>query len=524
LAQRGSLQALLTSKDGGRQFHISGAIAVQPTTPAPAVSTQPASLAVSAAHGVLWTGGGQILRQLIQVVTQLTLVRLLAPDDFGLLGMAMFFVGIGQLLADFGIGSAVVQARTEDDTVLSSCFWINLVVAGVLALVLLTASPLIGTFYRRSDLSPLIAVLSLNLLLSGLQVIPNALLYRDMRFDDLARAQVLGGLAGAGLAIALATTGAGVWALVVQPLFGTSVSLLVAWRASGWIPRWVFNASRVAPLARFSAALLGTNLVGYGNRNIDSLLIGRVLGAVPLAHYAMAIQLMLYPLQQISSVIVRVLFPALVQIQDDQPRLRAAYLKAVSTISLLTFPLMGGLFALADDFVTVAFGLSWLPMAPVLKILSWIGMMQSVGTTVGVIYLATGRPDIALRVTLIAAPALLAGFAAGLPWGITGVAIGYAVVSAMLFHFTTVLAFRLIELPLAVFYRAVSRPAAAMLVMITVLLLIAPLLDGWPATWQLGIGIAIGTLSFLIASLLLNREQLLELIAILRSLRRPAEA
>ena len=245
------------------------------------MSARPGSLSAAAARGVIWTGGGQIVRQLIQVVSQLVLVRMLAPDDFGLLGMAMFFIGVGQLLADFGIGSAVVQSRTNDNAVLSSCFWLNLGVAVLLALVVLAGSPLIGRFYGRSDLTPLIAALSLNLLLSGLQVMPNAQLYRDMRFGDLARAQVLGSLTGAVAAISSAAMGAGVWALVLQPLFGTTVNLLIAWRATRWFPCLVFDKQGVAPLAKFSVSLLGSNLIGYGNRNIDALLIGRVLGAIP---------------------------------------------------------------------------------------------------------------------------------------------------------------------------------------------------------------------------------------------------
>lgn len=487
---------------------------------AAAMAERPASLSATAARGVIWTGGGQILRQLVQVGSQLALVRLLVPDDFGLLGMAMLFVGIGQLLADFGIGSAIVQSRSADRVVLSSCFWLNLAVAGVLALLVLAASPLIGRFYGRADLVPLVAVLSLNLLLSGVHVVPSSLLYRDMRFADLARAQVLGSLAGALLAIGLAWAGAGVWSLIVQPLFGTTVNLALCWWASRWRPRLEFAWREVAPLVRFSASLLGANLVGYANRNVDGLLIGRVLGAVPLGHYSMAIQLMLYPLQQISSVIVRVLFPTLVQIQDDLPRLRAAYLKAVSTIAFVTFPLMGGLFALADDFVFVVFGSAWAPMAPVLKVLSWVGMMQSIGTTMGVIYLATARTDIALKVTLVVSPVLIGGMAAGLPWGIFGVAIGYAIASFSLFYYTAVMSFRLVALRLSDFHAVVIRPAAAMVATVAAAWATVQIGSGWTPAQRLTAGIAAGTGAYLLASLAINRAQVMDLLGILRSLRK----
>jgi O-antigen/teichoic acid export membrane protein len=483
------------------------------------MSKAPGRLGAIAARGVAWTGGAQILRQLIQVAGQLALVRLLVPDDFGLLGMAMFFIGMGQLLADFGIGSALVQSRTHDEKAISSCFWLNLGVAAGLAAVVLASSPLVGSFYGRKDLAPLIAVLSLNLILSGLQVVPNALLFRDLRFDQLARAQVVGSLVGAVAAISLAATGAGVWSLVAQPLVGTTAHLMLAWHSTRWVPRWTFDTGAVKPLARFSLALLGTNLVGYGNRNIDNLLIGRFLGAGPLGHYAMAVQLMLYPLQQVSSVIVRVLFPTLVQIKDDLPRLRGAYLKAVGTIAFVTFPLMGGLFAVADEFVTVVFGPTWAPMVPALKILCWVGMMQSVGTTVGSIYLATGRPDSALKVTVIAAPIVAAGIAAGLPWGIQGVALGYATASFLLFYYTAVNAFRLVELQLADFHRVVLLPLSATAIMVGGLLLFVRMMSSQPVGLRLAAGIAAGGFLYLAASLVLNRTQVRELMGVVRSLR-----
>lgn len=500
---------------GGAHYQTARAM----SSPPPEAPEPRPGLAVMAARGVAWTGGGQILRQIIQIAGQLVLARMLAPQDFGLLGMAMFFIGIGQLIADFGVGSAIVQSQTRDSLTLSSCFWVNMALVAVLAAVMAVVAPLIGNFYQRPDLTPLVAALSLNLVLSGLLVMPFALLARDLRFAHTARAQVLGSLMGALSAVALAWSGAGVWALVAQPLVGSTTTLLAAWWSHRWLPQLAFSWPAIAPLARFSFALLGTNLVGYGNRNIDSLLIGRFLGAGPLGVYAMAIQIMLYPLQQISSVIVRVLFPTLVQIKDDLPRLRGAYLKAVSTIALVTFPLMSGLFAAADDFVLVVFGPTWSGMTPVLKVLCWVGLMQSVGTTVGTIYLSTGNPKVAFRVSLLAAPALAGGIACGLPWGIQGVALGYALASYALFYYTATTAFALIGLSLADFHTAIARPAIASLLMLIVMLTSNLGLASWSPAPRLATLVALGGLAYVLASAVANRKHVGELLAIIGSLR-----
>jgi O-antigen/teichoic acid export membrane protein len=353
-----------------------------------------------------------------------------------------------------------------------------------------------------------------------LHVVPSALLARDMRFADAARAQVLGSLSGALLAIALAWQGVGVWALAAQTLFGSAVVLSILVNSLRWRPHFEFSWPKVEPLARFSFPMLGNNLIGYAIRNADSLLVGRFLGPGPLGLYSMAIQLMVYPLQQVSSVIVRVLYPTMVQIRDDLPRLRAAYLRAVGGIAVLTFPMMGGLFAVADDFVAVVFGREWMEMAPVLKVVAWVGLMQSIGTTVGTIYITVGKPQVALRVSLIGAPVLIGGMAAGLHWGILGVAIGYGIASFSFFYYSIVQAFRLVGLKVAELHVAIARPLLATLAMVGVVAFAILALQSSQPAYRLGIAITIGVVAYAAFSLVLNRQQLADILTMLRSARR----
>jgi PST family polysaccharide transporter len=481
------------------------------------------NIAQSAVRGVLWTGTGQVMRQVLQVATSLVLVRLLVPDDFGVAGMAMFFVGIGQLLADFGIGAALTQSRTTDRAALSTCFWLNLVVSASFALGLVVASPLIGTFYKRPDLVPVVMGLSLSLLVSGLLPVPTSLLARELRFAALARSQVLGTAIGSVAAIVTAWLGYGVWALVVQPLVGSLGTATGFLLALDWRPRLEFSWAKIKDLVGFSAALLGTNLVGYINRNADTVIVGRFLGAGPLGIYAMAVQVMLYPLQQVSSVIVRVLFPTLTHLQEDLPRLRSAYLKAVGAIALVTFPMMAGIFAVAEDFVLVLFGKEWLPMTPVLRVLVWIGMIQSIGTTVGSLYLARGRPGLALRVTLVGAPVLIGGMFAGLPWGLFGVALGYAAANVVLFVYVCHTAYRLIALPMPDLWFTLSRTLVTSLVMIGVVLLAESLMGTLQPIARLSYSIAVGIVAYIATSMLINRAQMRDVWGVLQLMRRQSE-
>src|SRR5439155_5988790 len=146
----------------------------------------------AAVRGVFWTGGGQLVRQGIQIITSVALARLLVPDDFGILGMALVLVGFAQLLADFGIGSAIVQTQAADQAVLSSCFWLNVAVTGVVALAVAALSPLAAIIYQDPRVAHVLPLLALNLVTAGVQVVPTALLYKELSFAAAAKAQAVG--------------------------------------------------------------------------------------------------------------------------------------------------------------------------------------------------------------------------------------------------------------------------------------------------------------------------------------------
>jgi PST family polysaccharide transporter len=480
----------------------------------------PPSLGMAAARGVFWTGGGQALRQAIQVVASIALARLLTPDDFGLLGMTLIFMGVAQLFADFGIGAAIVQSRQVDRIVLSSCFWANAGAAILVSLLLALASPFAGAFYGDPRVVPILLVLSSSLVLSGIIVVPRATLLRDMAFAQVAKAQVVGSLAGAVVAVMMAWLGLGVWSLVMQPIVGSAVTMVLVMAYAGWLPHLEFSWHRIRNLAGFSAGVLGSDLLNFANRNADNLLVGKFLGSGQLGYYSMAYQLMLYPLSQVSSVIVKVLFPALSRMQDDTLRLRQAYVRSISAIAFITFPMMIGLFAVSRDFVSVVFGEKWLAMLPVLDILCWVGMMQSIGTTLGTIYLSTGRIRTAFLLTLCSTPIFILSFVIGLRWGITGVALGYAIASAGLFYVGLRLAFAIVGLTFREFHRALAKPLAASVVMLAALLPLSHLLaraTGLPAQGRLGVLVAMGVAVYGLVSMLINRKQMTELMAMVRT-------
>jgi len=188
-------------------------------------------------RGVGWKIASQVSVQGIAFGTTLVLVRLLTPTDFGLAAMALVFVSLAFLIADLGLGSALVQrpTLTEDDR--STAFWTNVALGLVLtSLGILLAGPL-ASLYQHERVKPLFAVLSLTFLFTALGSTQGSLLVRDMRFRSLELRTIVSTAAGAATAIILAVLGFGVWAIIAQSLANSGVSTLLLWRSSSWRPR-----------------------------------------------------------------------------------------------------------------------------------------------------------------------------------------------------------------------------------------------------------------------------------------------
>ncbi len=478
---------------------------------------EPKGMGVSATRGVFWVGGGQVFRQVLGVLTSIILARLLGPGEFGLIAMAYIFIELAQLFADFGIGAAVIQTKDIRPTVLSSAFWANTAVGLGLMALMLMAAPFAGLFFENESVGPVLAVLSFTLLLSGMNVVPRATLHKAMRFDLSIKAQMAGSATGTAVAILMAYSGAGVWSLVAQPLCGSTVTLVLTIFYARWKPLWIFSWASIRELARFSADVLGSSLANYAATNGDKLLVGKFIGSSALGLYSLAYQLMLYPMTHVASVIVKVLFPTLSAMQEDLPRFRKAFLKSTAAVAVFTFPVMTGLLIVSEDFVNVVFGEKWLEMVPVLQILCLVGMVKSVATTAGTIYLSMARTRALLNFSLVMMVLSLAAYVIGLPWGIIGVALGFAAVSFLMLYVYLGIAFRAIHLSFSEFHAALARPLAASIMMAGIVWMVrAWFLAQTDATALMRLiwCVIFGFVLYAAVSLVVNRTQLTQLIRI----------
>lgn len=480
------------------------------------------SLAARTTTGIFWSGGAQLVRQLLQIGITAVLARLLVPADFGLIGMVVVVTGFLGLFSELGLGPALVQKKDLRSDHLSTAVTVSLLSGCALMLVTMAAAPLIAGFYHDARVVSVTMALALAFPLNSLGVVPLNLLHRRMDFRRLALIEMLSVVAAGGVAVALAARGLGVWSLVGQTLVSALGSSLLGWLVVHQRPTLSFHRAAFDDLFRFSAPVVGSNLLTYCARNFDNLLIGRFLGATALGYYALAYRLMLYPVQNISWVVGRVLFPAFSHLQQDKARVREGYLRSIRFLSLVTFPLMAGMAVMASELVGVIYGPQWDRAIGLVRILSLVGALQSIGTTIGPICLSQGRSDVLFRWNLLSVPVVCLAFAVGLRWDIEGVAVAYASASLALWYISHAMTNRLINLPMAEFLRALVPPALAATLMAGFVGVVKPAVvaPGWWRTAEvLVLSGMVGALVYGLALALVGSGAIREALALARHLR-----
>jgi lipopolysaccharide exporter len=462
--------------------------------------------------GIKWSTISQVGRQGTQLLTTVILARLLTPSDFGLVGMAMVIVGFIGIFKDLGTSAAIIQRKELSESLLTSIFWIN-VGFGILAMIILYFfAPVGAMLYHEPRVTVVLQVLSTSFFISSLGILHQALLERSVSFESLAKLELISVFVGAIVGIGLALNNRGVWSLVFQTLTTVSIATVLLWQSSSWRPQWLFHWNEVKAVRRFSLNLTGYNIFNYFARNVDYLLIGRYLGAQDLGYYTLAYRILLFPLQNISAVIGRVTYPVFSTIQDDNKRFASAYLKVVEGIALIAFPLMMGVLALAKPFILTFFGEKWQQVIPLVMILAPIGLIQSVGATVGPIYQVKGRTDWMLHWGFGAGTFTILSIIIGLYWGIVGVAAAYAIASLILLYPNFAIPFRLINLKFVQMLKVLRRSLLNSSLMFITVILVRAVLPPWFSDFAvLGVSVAVGTVTYAVTSWLTNRSQLQEL-------------
>ncbi len=386
---------------------------------------------MSAMSNARWLILSQVGKIALQLVALFVLSRLLPPSEYGLLAMALVATNFASILRDSGMGAAVVQKRELSDATLNTVFWLNVGLGVGLAVLLALLSPLLETFFKAPNLSNVLCALAIAFPITGTSALHQSLLERESRFRTIVRIEMSSAVLGLIVAIVLAFNGAGVYSLVAQAVAIALLTTVQLWFASTWRPRFLWSYQEFKELWRFSGNLTGFTFINFFSRNADSLVIGRVLGSVQLGIYSQAYKVMMFPLQNMTYVASRALFPVMSRQQDDPEKMSALYYKSLRLIATVTTPLMVGLWILRDPFVAVALGKQWSEVAKILAWMAPIGLVQSINSTTGTVFMASGNTRLLMRVGIISAVLQVSSFLIGVNYGLTGVTACYLIANIL---------------------------------------------------------------------------------------------
>lgn len=348
----------------------------------------------------IWRFAERCGAQVVTLIVSIVLARILAPEDYGQIALITVFTTIMQVFVDSGLGTALIQKKDADDLDFSSVFYFNFVVCLILYAVMFVSAPLIAGFYNDGSLTPIIRVISLTIVISGVKGIQQSYVSRNMLFKRFFYATLGGTIFSAFLGIALAYAGFGVWAIVAQQLSNTTIDTLILWLTVKWRPKKMFSWNRLKGLLSYGWKLLLSALLDTGYNNIRSLVIGKMYSSADLAYYDQGKKFPNVIVTNINTSIDSVLLPTMSNAQDNPEHVKSMTRRSIKTSTYIMAPMMMGLAFCAEPIVRLVLTDKWLPCVPFLRIFCITYMFYPIHTANLNAIKAMGRSDYFLKLEI----------------------------------------------------------------------------------------------------------------------------
>lgn len=415
--------------------------------------------------GTFWTAINQFSITFMNFAISLVLARLIAPEEFGTLGLILVFSGFATVLIDSGLNSAVIKFNKLNEKQLSSIFWMMMFIGtGAFLLFAILAYP-IALFYNNPSLVSYTILIATTFFISSLGNIQSALLYKNLKFKQTTLTGIVAVLISGLTAIILAWNGYGIWALVLQRIVLAAVTAGLFWFLSGWKPSFYFNLKDVKQIWGFSSNLLYIGSFNYWTLSIDNLLIGKVFGEEPLGFYSRGHVLVRLPSTLITAVLSKVAFPMFSKVQDDLKQIGNATLKITYLIALFIFPATLVLYLHAEPVIRILYGEAWIPSAILFKYLTPSIPFLCLASMNGAIYQSQGNTRMQFKVNVVSKVFIILLIVVGVFFDTKTIAMLFTIGTVLSYFYMMYFPLRLINVKMSQYLRSIS-----VLFLITILL------------------------------------------------------
>ncbi|MFA0083563.1 lipopolysaccharide biosynthesis protein [Vibrio breoganii] len=382
------------------------------------------SIKNKAIKSAIWSLLDKVVNQIGNFLLLIYLSQILSPSDFGLIAMLAIFLAVSQSIIDSGFSQALIQ-RSKDVTEkdLSTIFYLNLVMSLVLYFILYLSSPSISSFYNQPELTALSRVLFIIVIINSFAIVPRAVLTIDLDFKSQSITNTIATITGAIIAVYMVLNDFGYWSLVGLNLAKSVTTAVIINYIVKWRPKLLFSIRSLKSLFSFGSFLLIAGLVATTVQNLYTVLLGRYFSSQEVGYFQQGYSYTNILSTTITSVVQGVTYPIMTSMKDEEQRLISVYTKVMSIAMLVTFPIFFGFISVAEEFVLLFLGTKWLPIVPILIILSLARMITPISSLNLNILNAKGRSDLFLRVDLSKIPMTIIALVFAIPYGIMGVAI-----------------------------------------------------------------------------------------------------
>lgn len=339
--------------------------------------------------GVIYNAFAKYAGMLVNLVVAGILARILSSDDFGIVAIATVIITFFGIFSDFGIQPAIIQYKDLTKKDLSNIFSFTTWSGVLLAIIFFFLAGPISRYYESGSLKIICQILSVNLLFSTLNIVPNALFYKDKLFRFIAIRSVVVQFIGGTASVIAALTGLGIYSLLINPIFSSVTLFLINYIKYPQKLRVTFGIVSIKRIFSFSAYQFLFNFINYFSRNLDKLIVGKFIGMSPLGFYEKSYRLMMLPLQNITHVVSPVMHPVFADLQADFKSMAGSYEKVIRFLAFLGFPLSVLLYFSAKEITFIIFGTDWLPSVRSFEILTLSVGVQIILSTSGSIFQAT---------------------------------------------------------------------------------------------------------------------------------------
>ena len=472
------------------------------------------SLKQKTVKGVFWSSVERFSVQGIQFLVMIIMARLLTPKDYGLVGMVAIFIAVAQSLVDSGFSQALIRKQNRTETDNSTVFYFNIVVGVLLYFILFAIAPWVADFYDSPELTALMRVVCLSVVFNSLVVVQRALLTVNIDFKTQAKASLTAAVVSGIVGIGMAYSGFSYWSIVTQQLVNLGLNTLLLWLFARWRPQWTYSWNSFRELFTFGSKLMASGLLDVVYRNMYLLVIGKVFTASSLGYYTRANQFAEFPSSNLTSIMQRVTYPVLCQIQDDDERLALIYRRFLRVSAFLIFPLLVGLSAVAEPFILLLLKDQWLFASTLLQIICF-GMMWYPIHSINLNLLQVkGRSDLFLKLEIIKKIIAVIILCITVPMGLVAMCVGQIFSSIICLIINTHYTGKLIQVGFLRQMQDLLPTLVLSLTMWGVVYSTISFLTG--SLLQLITGIVVGVIYYIVFAFLFRFPELKELLSIIR--------